>query len=766
VLCFVGSRGFEFYAEQQILTLKVPSEDGDFNNTKYGSTHVDDFVSKVDDSGNEAQGWSHFRHVRLGCFVVRWDSAPSDAFFERGGLDVSKRDCVTFCDGAQAYYRWPACRCVIEAKEPALDEVHGACPTESWEIFREYDYRSSMSPSTYDISRKLIYQVVTVRIPHVEPSIRHYVRAVSALEDTPKFEFDTRLDRMVFNTAWDFGRSRMVALSFREWGGSLDFSILSFNTSTGALVVRQEHHAVQEQISAVGALLGSGLASADGLGTVDVLFGTYYTVVPAVLKDSPQVVHVIVAIDIETKMVVNSITLPVTLMNLQINALQHTLYGAGADLSGRYAYYELCRAANLSDNITGAERVEVRCNLSELGALPPVVNHMYLQSASMDHQYNYAWFTYKQQATGSPLILEYHHDSADYALWPEDTLPPGSTHTSVIPAAPQLIFSLPSPLVNSARFSVAGDGILVTFTSPTLRGGRPADSDGDGLPDRWDEEKEIGSRSPCERFFDGPSMALISGAMCRWTSDAAVFIELPPEATISPGDLIRVRPDVIYTGARSPGGVYVFSQASTAAAMVQVPEVIPVPEIAIAGTSQADQCAELVLNITASDRLPGSFRWALNGTEPSVPEAHERQLQQILNDLQVGKTSPQVLSIPPNILLSKTKYFFTFTAASFWNENVSATITHSVEIMPADAQCLAIQAALESQPDPIAPAAACNLTAEEADYLTRSPELLHVGRPPEDASSNSSSEADEAGQQLLDNSRSPWQTIPPAIGHL
>lgn len=58
---------------------------------------------------------------------------------------------------------------------------------------------------------------------------------------------------------------------------------------------------------------------------------------------------------------------------------------------------------------------------------------MYLQSAAIDHQNNYAgilalrvlaricskaWFTYKQEASGRPRVLEYHQDSHRLKLYP------------------------------------------------------------------------------------------------------------------------------------------------------------------------------------------------------------------------------------------------------------------------------------------------------------------------------------------------------------
>ena len=69
------------------------------------------------------------------------------------------------------------------------------------------------------------------------------------------------------------------------------------------------------------------------------------------------------------------------------------------------------------------------------------VNYMYLQSAAIDHQFNYAaslrdaskpatcyttcdqmlhsfeaWFTFKEEPTGTPRILEYQHDSHELVI--------------------------------------------------------------------------------------------------------------------------------------------------------------------------------------------------------------------------------------------------------------------------------------------------------------------------------------------------------------
>jgi len=691
LLCVPGVQSFEIFAEQQVVTMNDPSIYVDYNNSEYGTTHIDDYWSKIDINYSPIEGWSLFRHVRIGCFRVDWEEAPPGAFVEKVGEELTDMDCVKLCNRSQTFYhfgmRESVCRCEMVPDRLIYEAVtEDGCPPDAWEVFREYDYRTSMSPSTYDVPRRLVYQIVTMRVPNVVPSLQYWIHAVNALEAKPKFEFDTRLERMVFNAVWDFGAHRMVALSFRDWNTPLDFTIVKFNTSLGALVVTQEHFPLQSQIEAVGTLLGTdqkGMASVDGLSTVDILWGTYYTVVPAVTSESTQVVHVIVAIDIEKRSVINSITLPVTLMNLQINCLTHVVYGAASDIYGRFAYYELCKAINVTRQVGQVKMrfVEVSCDTKELLNLPNNVRNMYLQSASIDHQYDYAWFIYKKAATGRPIVFEMHHEDKDYKIWREESLPLEAAFTSLIQTAPRIIFSLYPPTFTYARFAPSGTKIYLAFNTPTLRGAIPRDNNGDEIPDYWRDEDEK-TRLPCSEVFDDFTMKLLGDSMCQWQTDASFFIELSADATVVPGDLIRLRPGRIYAGRRTPGGLSLFSQPSTDFAIVQPPEYIPIPVVKMSGNWYLDVCTELVLDATASTGhgFRGTFLWSLNYTIPATSEPHVRMLEKILYDLQpVGQTQ-QMVRIPPNTLLGDHKYFFRLKVVSFWSEDVWTEVIKMVSV--------------------------------------------------------------------------------------
>lgn len=669
--------------------LNDPTKVVDFNNTESGSTHVDDYWARIDLTYSPLEGWRLSRHVRIGCFLVQWESPL--AYAERISETITATECVQFCNKTQAYLQLPSCRCALDEALLPMTEVLGQCGSNSWEVFREYDYRSSMSPSTYDVARRLLYSIVTVRLPApADPSIRNYIHAVNALESRPEFDYDVRLDRMLFNSVWDFAQSRMVALSLSNWGGTLDFSVVSYNSSSGTLQVSQSHFPIEDEIVASGDLVRDGMASAEGLGTVDILFGTYYTVVPATIEGSTQVVHIILAIDIDMRRVITSVRLPVTLVNIQINSLNHELYGAGADyLSGQYAYYHICTSENLTQTVNNVttRQILVDCTLTELGELPAEVNHLYFQSAAIDHQTNYAWFTYKEaSATGRPRILEYHQTSRDYVVWPQESLPENAVFSSLIQTAPRIIFTLFPPRLLYARFNTAGTKIFLAFDAATLRGAIPIDTNSDDIPDSFNEADKA-TRAPCDQFIDQFTMTLIPGSMCQWTSDADFYIEVAQTSVIAPGDLARIKAGTVYRGEQLPSGVYQFSQPSSDFVVVEAPLTIPNPVAEIGGMTFIDVCTELTLDGTQSrdHGFRGSFTWALVPTIPEQPEPHLRQLETIIDDAMAAAlpVAAQVLRIPSYTMQENTLYNFSMTVQSFWDPSLTDTTYFSVSISAA-----------------------------------------------------------------------------------
>lgn len=684
------AQSFEVFSEQQILKLKPDAKVGeaDYNNSELGSTYIDDYWAKIDVNYSPLEGWSLIKYVKIGCFDVRFVSASSSSYATKNlaTVDKAEEDCTLFCNGTQAYIQFPLCRCALNETDIGLRELKECLPS-MWEIYRHFDYRSSMQPTAYDVARRFLYQLVSIRMMHVDPPVRDYIHAINVFENKPAFKYDTRLDRTVFNAVWDFRKSRLVALSwYPDDDPQLYFSTVSFNTSNRTLVTVQQHTLIQDQIAASGSLLAK-FTSVDGMGTVDILFGTYYSSVPAQLPETPVVVDIIFAIDVDRKKVLNSATLPVTLMNMQINCLTHVLYGSGLDLTGRLAYFELCTAENVTkkvDSVTQTTAV-VECEVRELGELPSQVNQMYLQSASIDHHYNYAWFAYKEVSTGPPLILEYHQNDAQYIRWREDSLPLEAVFSSLIQTAPRIIFALYAPNLEYVKFNAAGTKIFLQFTAPTLQGAIPQDSDGDEIPDYWNEaDKKI--REPCEMFLDDFTMQMMKGAMCQWVSDARMFIEITMGATIMPGDLVRLRANRIYAGRISPSGVAQFSQPSTDFKPVQLPDSWLPPTADISGFRFIDKCTSLTLDGEGSQNygFRGHFRWSLNRTEPPASEPEVNQIMQLLRDQRFNDPykNPHSIRIPTSQLQENYMYYFDLNVTTLWDPSMSALKTHGVLVSP------------------------------------------------------------------------------------
>eukprot|EP00929_Paragymnodinium_shiwhaense_P112128 TRINITY_DN80382_c0_g1_i1.p1 TRINITY_DN80382_c0_g1~~TRINITY_DN80382_c0_g1_i1.p1 ORF type:complete len:2724 (-),score=360.62 TRINITY_DN80382_c0_g1_i1:125-8296(-) len=688
---------FEVFSEQQILTPNnangVPLF---YNNTEYGLVHIDDYWAKIDINYSPLEGYSLFRHVRIGCFQVFFDQARITSFIEWEDPQADAIECVSFCNKTQAYLRKPFCRCAVDEQDIFMHQPDdGLCTEDMWEVFREYDYRSQMSPSTYDVARRVLYQVVGLRVPHVPDPVRYYLHALNVMEAQPKFEYDTQLERMVFNAVWDFGKKRLVALSYKENPNVqveplLDFTTVEINVSTAGVTVTQTHTSIQNQIDAQGSLVRD-YASCDGLSTVDILWGVYYTVLPAILPESPTVVHTVLAVDILQRRVLDSITIPVALVNMQINAFSHVLYGAGVDYLSRNMYYQLCISENTTevDIEEGVTRnvIKATCNAEPLGELPAAVQYMYLQSAAMDHIFDYAWFTYKTEPTGRPLVAEYHHDDGDgdatndLLLWREESLPLEAGYTALIQTAPRIIYALYPPTIRFAKFSSSGTKIFVQFDVPTLRGAIPRDLDGDEIPDIWyDEDKK--KRVPCEEILDDFTMKLVPGSMCEWTSDTDFFVEIRMDSLIVPGDLLRIRGGRVYAGRRTAAGVYQFSQPSTDFAIVELPDFIPTPVPNIASPQIMDVCTELVLDGTASygHGFRGTFIWTLNKTDPATSEPEIRHMVKVLQDMQAEDQSPQIAKVPKNTVQAGTWYYFQLEVVSFFDVDISTTVLRPIYV--------------------------------------------------------------------------------------
>jgi hypothetical protein len=101
--------GFEIFAEQQIVQLNeaYKGKVDPYNNTYFGSTHVDDFWTKIDITYSPMDGWPLYRHVRLGCFLVPWQYANPASFTTKEDPLMTDKDCHDMSNKTQAFFRIP-----------------------------------------------------------------------------------------------------------------------------------------------------------------------------------------------------------------------------------------------------------------------------------------------------------------------------------------------------------------------------------------------------------------------------------------------------------------------------------------------------------------------------------------------------------------------------------------------------------------------------------------------------------------------------------
>lgn len=92
------------------------------------------------------------------------------------------------------------CQCLNDdwMAQYTLTEGYGDC-SELVQVFREYDYRASIGNAQWDVARRYLYQVVMVQHPVKSIGRQHYIHAINAHENKPAWDFDYRLDRIIYN---------------------------------------------------------------------------------------------------------------------------------------------------------------------------------------------------------------------------------------------------------------------------------------------------------------------------------------------------------------------------------------------------------------------------------------------------------------------------------------------------------------------------------------------------------------------------------------
>jgi hypothetical protein len=317
------------------------------------------------------------------------------------------------------------CQCLNDdwMAQYTLTEGYGDC-SELVQVFREYDYRASIGNAQWDVARRYLYQVVMVQHPVKSIGRQHYIHAINAHENKPAWDFDYRLDRIIYNYVWDFAKSRLVCLSTEEPSDPLELTMIYINTTdykeTGQVAFKETYWPIQRQLVAFTGLMVDQLANIEGLGCMDILWGIYITVVPAYFSSTGDVVHSLVAINLADSSVLGVYTFPLRFFSLEYNSISHNLHGVAKDLNGMNAFYYLCE---ITVAYTLVNEVELPyytfiCSPEFLSELPDYIHHNYLAQSAVEHHFNISWFSYKKIPWDDEIFIhEVYHDTGVQERW-------------------------------------------------------------------------------------------------------------------------------------------------------------------------------------------------------------------------------------------------------------------------------------------------------------------------------------------------------------
>jgi hypothetical protein len=149
-----------------------------------------------------------------------------------------------------------------------------------------------------------------------------------------------------------------------------------------------------------------------------------------------------------------------------------------------------------------------------------------------------------------------------------------------------------APVILQASFDSSGTRIMITFDQATNRA------------------EMIAGEENCTDLLWNCAVLMGVRSRCVWISDDQLAVYLGPDATVTPGSLIRIS---VGSGLRSINGISGLSFAST---VVTAPFRVA-PSVLVQGVETIDACSDLYVYATvASPRTPLAYSWScLNDPE-------------------------------------------------------------------------------------------------------------------------------------------------------
>eukprot|EP00930_Biecheleria_cincta_P039523 TRINITY_DN27167_c0_g2_i1.p1 TRINITY_DN27167_c0_g2~~TRINITY_DN27167_c0_g2_i1.p1 ORF type:complete len:2805 (-),score=431.05 TRINITY_DN27167_c0_g2_i1:54-8468(-) len=656
----------------------------------------DGFIAGIDSSVN----LSRFTHI--GCFqgdlslttrvtsdgIYPWD--PNDC------LDVCKEHFVnaTVSDIIFAVFT-TRCACILrdvsqftEQPPTACDEACGnyrnpICggQPDYWGVFREYDFMALTTQGAYDPWRYIFYTVAVMKeinirgglaIPDGIQPERYYLHAVDVTTGKAAFQYQMRLNGILYGLQYDLDGTRLVAL-FTEMNtgrikldGTWKYKLATIDINTqpplnndkpeltmNLAKVLIQYNMSENYMQFSGA---SGILSQQR----DVFIITQ--IQPSaddgtgLKKDSKERIYFI---RIPDGYILRSEALDFKVLQIFTNEKYGDVSALGPrDFAGdpKQSYVRLAtvtrnEASETEPNIEWSYGNGGSDSQPEMLVKTDVTKDMqiYPGLSVSEHLFNYSGIAHRAPRYTDWPISENLNPSLDtrailitevniratatdidggrnYRNWCNKTLTNGECvgtinyevpYASIYNEEPGIPLSLKAPAFVDARFAMEAGSITVNFDRPTLQGAKTVDLNGDRLPDEIDYSTRPDGSFDCNLLFDSTSILLLGpypSTECRWATDSQIKIQLPPIINISVGDSLFVLPDTIYTIPR--GGEW--SPAALGGVQVDPPDPLLYPVIVITGSSSVDQCTPVRLRAGDSFRdgkLP-TYVWSfMNSTD-------------------------------------------------------------------------------------------------------------------------------------------------------
>jgi hypothetical protein len=195
---------------------------------------------------------------------------------------------------------------------------------------------------------------------------------------------------------------------------------------------------------------------------------------------------------------------------------------------------------------------------------------------------------------------------------------------------------LPPPCIHRAEFSSDASKVIVTFTSPTNRGG-------------------VMNVMACGTLFFSSSLtshSLPPSARCVWTSDSSLEIS-SIGSLIEPGDVLKLKSGVWKARCTSKVDSSCSSWESSGSqnVTISVPSVVKVPLVTMSLPREIGPCADLVVDLTSSSgtggRLWKSVSFMVGGLSPNISS-----IQTFLSVISSNPSSVRLPVVIPSGLLT------------------------------------------------------------------------------------------------------------------